>query len=223
MRPFNLLKTTKVIMSATLLALAVSSCTSIDPYTGEQRTSKTTVGAGFGAIGGALLGAAAGGRKGALIGAVAGGTAGAVVGNTMDRQDEQLRRVLRGSGVRVVRTRNNIQLIMASDLTFARNSASIKSSLYPTLNSIANVIRHYRRTNIMVSGFTSSTGTRDYNQTLSEKRARSVGSYLKAQGINPRRVFTQGYGQRHPVASNKTASGRRANRRVVITLRQMAQ
>ena len=215
----------KNIARATLLtALAlggVVGCSSVDPYTGEQTTSNTAKGGAVGALGGALFGAMVGGGRGAAIGALAGGATGAVVGNTMDRQNAALRRRLRGTGVLVQRgPRGEIRLILASDVTFARSSANINSGFYPTLDSIAIVLRHYDNTNIIVSGYTSNTGSVGFNQRLSERRAASVGAYLRSQGINPNRVFTQGYGQRRPVASNATAQGRRANRRVVITLRR---
>ena len=213
---------TKTIALGALLASVFTGCTTIDPYTGEQRASKTTAGAGIGAFGGAALGAIVGGGRGAAIGAVLGGASGAVIGNSMDRQDAMLRQRLKGTGVQVTRTRDGIQLVMASDVTFANNSADIKSGFYQALDSVAIVLKRYNETNIVVSGYTSSTGDATYNQKLSERRAHSVGEYLISQGIRRNRVFTQGFGQRYPVASNDTAQGQRLNRRVVITLRPMA-
>ena len=212
----------KMIIGVVFASLIASGCTTINPYTGEQQGSRATAGAGVGAVGGALLGGALGGGRGALFGALAGGVAGAAIGNSMDQQDAMLRERLRGTGVQVTRTRDGIQLVLASDVTFAKGSADIKSSFFPTLNSVAIVLHKFNNTNIVVSGYTSSTGSVAFNQKLSERRARSVGDFLASQGINSRRIFTQGFGQRYPVASNNTASGRRLNRRVVITLRQMA-
>jgi outer membrane protein OmpA-like peptidoglycan-associated protein len=212
----------KVFVTGAVFALVLSGCTTVNPYTGEQQTSKTAVGGIGGAIGGALFGAAIGGGRGAAIGALAGGALGSVIGNTMDRQDQDLRRALLGTGVQVRRTRDGVQLVMSSDVVFANNSANIKSSLYPTLDSVGLVLRKYNNTNIVVSGFTSNTGTPEYNQSLSERRAASVGAYLESQGIDPHRIFTQGYGERYPIASNATAQGSALNRRVVITLRQMS-
>ena len=218
----KLMTIAKISVAGALVAMAVSGCTTVNPYTGQQQTSKTTLGGIGGALGGAILGAAVDGGRGAAVGALAGGALGSVVGNTMDRQDRELRRVLQGTGVQVRRTRQGVQLVMRSDVVFARSSANIKARLYPTLNSVARVLRHYGNTNIVVSGFTSNTGTAAYNQNLSERRAASVGAYLEGQGIDPHRVFTQGFGERYPVASNATARGRALNRRVVITLRQMS-
>lgn len=213
----------KMLASFITVLILVTGCTTINPYTGEQQTSRTTTGAGVGAVGGALLGGALGGGRGAIFGALAGGVAGAAVGNSMDRQDAMLRQRLRGTGVQVMRTSDGIQLVLASDVTFSKSSSDIKSSFFKTLESVAIVLHKFNDTNIIISGYTSNTGTAAFNQQLSERRARSVGDYLASQGINRKRIFTQGFGQRYPIASNDTVKGRRLNRRVVITLRQMAK
>jgi outer membrane protein OmpA-like peptidoglycan-associated protein len=198
---------------------ALSGCTTINPYTGQQQVSSTAIGAGIGTAGGALVGALAGGGKGALIGAAIGAAGGAVVGNVLDRQDAELRQELIGTGVQVNKQGNAIQLVMASDVTFRTNSADINAGFYPALNSVARVLKKYSNTNIVISGFTDTTGGDAYNQQLSEERAASVGGYLMSHNISPGRVFTQGFGKRYPVASNSTAAGRSQNRRVEITIR----
>jgi outer membrane protein OmpA-like peptidoglycan-associated protein len=80
------------------------------------------------------------------------------------------------------------------------------------------VVKEYEKTIIEVTGHTDSTGTAEYNQTLSEKRASSVGDYIPGQGILATRVLTQGFGQNMPVADNGTPSGREQNRRVELRL-----
>jgi len=213
----------KIIILSVIIVVstALTSCTTVSPYTGEKQVSSAAIGTGVGAAGGALVGGLIGGGRGVAIGAAAGGVTGGVIGYSMDRQNQELRQRLQGTGVQVKKEGNTIQLVMASDVTFKTDSADINSKFYPALNSVAIVLRKYSDTNIVVSGYTDSTGTAEYNQRLSEHRAKSVGDYLVAQRINPNRVFTQGFGERHPVASNKTPQGRKMNRRVVITLRQM--
>ncbi len=212
----------KLLVSG-LLVLCLVGCTTVNPYTGQREMSKSTAGAGIGAIGGALLGAAIGGGRGALVGAAIGGVGGAAIGHSMDYQDTMLRQRLVGTGVQVYRDRrtNTIQLVMNSDVTFRLNSAAIRSGLYPALDSVAIVLRKYRKTNVMIYGFTDNTGSAAYNQTLSEHRAGSVRNYLISQGVSRYRLFAKGYGERHPIASNKTVRGRHMNRRVVIELRPM--
>jgi len=204
------------------VALVLGGCMSTDPYTGEQKTSNTAKGAGIGAITGALVGMAVSSKsdrgKGALIGAASGAAIGGGVGFRMDKQEAALRAKLEGSGVRVVREGNNIRLIMPGDLTFDVGSYNVRSQFYATLESVALVLKAFTKTNIRIGGHTDSTGGDSLNQTLSERRASSVGQFLISQGIMSGRVVSTGYGKRYPIASNDSAAGRQANRRVELEL-----
>ncbi|OUS15846.1 hypothetical protein A9Q88_09805 [Gammaproteobacteria bacterium 50_400_T64] len=204
------------------LAIVLGGCTSTDPYTGEQKTSNTAKGAGIGAIAGALVGMAVSSKsdrgKGALIGAAIGGGAGAGVGHSMDKQEAALRTKLEGTGVSVIREGNNIRLIMPGNLTFDVGSYDVRSQFYATLESVAIILKEFTQTNIRVAGHTDSTGNDSDNQTLSERRANSVGQFLITQGVMSGRVSTAGYGKRYPTASNDTAAGRETNRRVELEL-----
>ena len=86
------------------------------------------------------------------------------------------------------------------------------------LNSVAIVLEEFDKTIIAVSGHTDSTGARDYNQQLSEERARSVANYLKSRNIVDARFEIVGFGEDYPIADNSTAEGRAQNRRVELTL-----
>lgn len=212
---------TKKIIILLSAALFLSGCTTLNPYTGENQVSNTTIGAGVGAIGGTLVGAMIGGRDGALIGAGIGGLTGGVIGHSMDNENAELRQRLMGTGVQIREEGNSIQLIMASDVTFATDSANIRSDFYPVLDSVALVIKKYNRTSIIISGYTDSTGSAEHNQILSEQRAKSVSAYLASQGVRRNRLFARGFGARYPIASNQSVSGRAMNRRVVINLRPL--
>ncbi len=218
------MKSIKIITAALAVILGLTGCAT-NPYTGERQASDTAKGAGVGALGGAgagaLIGAASGHAGiGALIGAGSGALIGGGVGYYMDQENAKLRQELVGTGVQVQKNADgSVSLIMSSDVTFATNSADINSGFYPTLNSVAKVLKEYNKTNVIVSGYTDNTGTPAYNQDLSERRARSVSNYLAGQGVSGNRLFSQGFGQRNPIASNATASGRSANRRVEIVLR----
>ncbi|PCJ92128.1 MAG: hypothetical protein COA46_06215 [Porticoccaceae bacterium] len=212
-------------MNKFLIAVAVFSlvgCMSTDPYTGQQKVSNTAKGAGIGAVAGALIGVATASKKdrgkGALIGAVSGAAVGGGVGFYMDRQEAALRAKLEGTGVRVVREGNNIRLVMPSSITFGVDRYEVRPEFYSTLESVAIVLKEFDKTNIRIAGHTDSTGSAEYNQTLSERRAGSVGQLLISQGIVSGRVWTTGYGERYAVASNDTDSGRQANRRVELEL-----
>jgi outer membrane protein OmpA-like peptidoglycan-associated protein len=162
-------------------------------------------------------------RKNALIAAGVGALAGGAIGNYMDRQEAQLRSQLQGSGVSVVRNGNDITLKMPGNITFQTNSADLQPSFYQVLNSVALVLKKYDKTILEVAGHTDSTGSAEYNQGLSERRAQTVAQYLESQGVNSERVMTVGAGETHPIASNDTPEGRQANRRVELTLEPLTQ
>ncbi len=203
------------------LVVFAGACT-IDPYTGEKKTSNTAKGATVGAVAGAVVGAATASdkdrKKGALTGAAAGAAIGGGVGYYMDVQEKKLRQELEGSGVRVKREGNDIHLIMPGNITFATNSFDIRSDFHPVLSSVAKVLAEFDKTVIKISGHTDSTGSSDYNQTLSEERASSVGAFLAQKGVTRGRLHAVGYGERYPIASNSSASGREQNRRVELKL-----
>ncbi len=207
------------IFIAALFALSMLGCMSTDPYTGEQKSSNTAKGIGIGALTGAVAGALAkDSSEGALAGAVGGAAIGGGVGYYMDRQEAKLRQQLQGTGVQVKREGKNIRLIMPGNITFATSRAEVRSEFYSVLDSVAQVLKEFDKTRIVVSGHTDSTGSAELNQTLSEQRAGSVKSYLINRGITAGRVNAHGYGYRYPIASNDTAEGRQANRRVELEL-----
>lgn len=205
-------------------AFFMEGCTT-DPFTGEQKMSNTGWGSIIGAAGGAAVGAAVtkDHRKGALIGAGVGALSGGAVGYYMDKQEAQLRQKLQGSGVSVTRQGENIMLNMPGNITFQTNSSDINANFYNVLNSVVLVLKEYNKTLIDVMGHTDSTGSDAINQPLSERRAASVGQYLISQGIDARRVATQGFGKSRPVASNDTPEGRTQNRRVELQLSPLTQ
>lgn len=212
----------KTIIVFAFTTLTLGGCMTYDPYTGEEKTSNATKGSIIGAIGGAAVGAAASSKsdrgKGALIGAASGAAVGGGIGYYMDRQEADLRHKLQGSGVQVARNGDQIELVMPGNITFDVNQTTIKSGFSGTLESVALVLKEYDKTVIQVEGHTDSTGSRDYNQLLSERRAGSVRDFLLNQGIQAGRTRAVGYGPRYPVASNDTEAGRDQNRRVELTL-----
>jgi len=208
-------KTKYVFVLISLLLLF--SCVT-DPYTGERKMAKTGMGAGIGALAGAGIGALAGGSKGAMIGAGIGALSGGAVGYYMDRQETKMREQLQGTGVSVTREGDNLILNMPGDITFATDQSDIKPGFYDVLNSVVLVLKEFEKTSIHITGYTDSTGSLEYNITLSEKRAQSVASYLQSQQIHPARIVTQGKGPQNPVASNDTVAGRARNRRVELIL-----
>lgn len=210
---------TRFITTLLLSALLTASCTTIDPFTREEKTSSTTKGAAVGAAVGAAGGAIAGGDlKSAAIGAGIGALAGGAVGAYMDRQEAELRRQLEGSGVSVTRVGDNIVLNMPGNITFATNSSTLNPAFHEVLDSVALVLDEYEKTVIEAAGHTDSTGDASYNQALSEQRAQAVSRYLVSKGVQPVRIAAYGHGESRPIASNATPEGRQENRRVELTL-----
>jgi outer membrane protein OmpA-like peptidoglycan-associated protein len=206
----------------------LQACTTVDPYTREEKTSKATTGAMIGAVAGAVLGIATSkdkkkrkerALKGAGIGAIAGGG----VGYYMDVQEAKLRQRLENTGVSVTRDGDNIILNMPGNITFEVNKTDVKPNFVEVLGSVALVLKEYKSTMIEVAGHTDSTGSDSYNQLLSQQRAHSVSNILIQSGVEGIRIDTVGYGETRPTASNQSASGRRQNRRVELTLLPYAE
>jgi outer membrane protein OmpA-like peptidoglycan-associated protein len=214
----------KAIAVVTCAAFLLGACQTQDPYTGEEKTSHATRGAIFGALGGAAIGALTNTSSGkqaarnALIGAGIGALVGGAVGGYMDQQEAELRQRLRAAGVSVQRQGNNIVLVMASDITFDVDSDQVKPQFYQTLAAVGEVLAEYNKTMIEVSGHTDSTGSNDYNQDLSQRRANAVAYVLAQNGVMPGRMYVMGLGETRPVASNATPAGRARNRRVEIQI-----
>ena len=149
-------------------------------------------------------------QRGALIGAG--------IGAYQDRQEAELRRETAGTGIDVSRDGDVIKLNLPDGVTFDFAKYDLKPQFYPALNTIASTLKEYNQTIVEVSGHTDSIGSDAANQTLSERRANAVSSYLIGQGVQRERFEVVGMGERYPVASNDTDSGRALNRRVEIRL-----
>ncbi|NGP53436.1 OmpA family protein [Thioalkalivibrio sp. XN8] len=208
---------------AAVAATLVAGCQTIDPYTGEEKTASATKGAAIGAGAGVLLGILTGDdskerRKRALILGGAGALAGGAVGNYMDQQEAELRRQLSGTGVSVTRVGEEIILNMPGNVTFETDSSDLKAGFFGVLDSVALVAQKFDKTVVEVTGHTDSTGSAEYNQALSERRAATVATYLVNRGVDQQRILAFGRGQTQPVADNSTAEGRALNRRVEIRL-----
>ncbi len=202
---------------------AVSACTTLDPYTREERPARAQRQAIIGAAAGAVVGLVTGDssmerKKRALVGAGLGALAGAGVGTYMDRQEAKLRAELERTGVSVTRIGDNITLNMPGNITFATDSAGLNAGFFEVLNSVSLVVNEFNQTVIEVAGHTDSTGEEDYNQQLSERRAGAVAAYLGTRSVLTDRIITVGMGEGRPVASNGTDGGRQQNRRVELTL-----
>lgn len=112
-----------------------------------------------------------------------------------------------------------IRKIMINDVNFEFNLATLKDSAIRILDLAAAKINHNSATvkSVLVTGYTDSAGSEDYNKVLSQHRANAVKSYLESKGVTG--ITAIGAGEANPVADNDTAAGREANRRAEIEVR----
>jgi outer membrane protein OmpA-like peptidoglycan-associated protein len=218
----------KAAVAAALAAGLAAGCQTIDPYTGEQKTASATYGALIGAGVGAAVGMMSGRdakqrRQRALIGAGVGALGGGAVGAYMDRQEDELRRQMRDSGVTVTRKGDDIILNMPGNVTFRTDSADLNANFFKVLDGVALVAKKYDKTIIEVAGHTDNVGSSEYNRQLSQRRASAVTRYLVGRGVDDSRLMTAAGGEEHPIAGNSTEQGRAANRRVEVTLAPLTQ
>ena len=217
-------QTLKLAALGATLAVFTAGCATYTGQTNDPNDPNRTkrgalIGAGIGAAAGLLSGGdAVERRQRAMVGAGIGALAGGGIGAYQDRQEAELRRETAGTGIDVSRDGDVIKLNLPDGVTFDFGKADLKSQFYPALNNVAATLREYNQTIVEVSGHTDSIGSEAVNQRLSEQRAASVGNYLIGQGLQRERFEIVGMGERYPVASNDTDSGRALNRRVEIRL-----
>jgi outer membrane protein OmpA-like peptidoglycan-associated protein len=99
-------------------------------------------------------------------------------------------------------------------INFEFDKDEITPESYPTLDLIADILLANPRLKVIALAHTDSVGTEEYNQDLSERRAKSVKEYLVKRGVPPPSVRFKGFGFSRPVADNGTAEGQAQNRRV---------
>lgn len=131
------------------------------------------------------------------------------------RRAEQLEKEL--GDVKSQQTERGLVLTL-SNIIFDVDKAELNPGANLTLNKIADFLKEYENRNIMIEGFTDSSGPSSYNAELSRQRAESVRQALISRGIDESRIETRGYGEEFPIASNDTTAGRQLNRRVEIVV-----
>ena len=175
------------------------------------------IGAGAGGAAGGVIGNQFGNTAlGAIIGAAVGGTAGVLIGNEMDKRAEEMRQDMQGA--KIERVGEGIKITFDSGLLFDVNKFDLRPQAKTNIESLARILNKYPDTNILVEGDTDNTGSEDYNQRLSERRAQSVANHLMGLGVPGPRISTVGLGESNPVASNDTDAGRQQNRRVEVAI-----
>lgn len=109
-------------------------------------------------------------------------------------------------------------VVTFGDVLFGTGQAQLKPGSARNIDKLADVLQSYPQRNVLIEGFTDSTGSEATNLALSQRRSAAVREALIDKGVNPGRISTRGYGESYPVAGNTSASGRQLNRRVEIIL-----
>ena len=214
-------KKTALVALTVILVAGLSSCEATKNANNAQKGA--VIGTAGGAILGAIIGNNAGkggkGEIGAVIGGVVGGTAGVLIGNKMDKQAQKIEEEIPGAKVERIDDGILVTFDENSGVQFATNLYNITASSEVLLTKLANILKEYPDTNVLVVGHTDSSGPAAYNMTLSEKRAYAVTNYfVQNKGLSSSRFTTTWFGEDQPIADNSTIEGRAKNRRVNVAI-----
>lgn len=214
-------KKTALVALTVILVAGLSSCEATKNANNAQK------GAVIGTAGGAILGAIIGnnvgkggkGEIGAVIGGVVGGTAGVLIGNKMDKQAQKIEEEIPGAQVERIDDGILVTFDENSGVHFETEKYNITSTSEVILTKLANILKEYPDTNVLVVGHTDSSGSAGYNMSLSERRANAVTTYfVNNKGLSSSRFTTTWFGEDQPIADNSTVEGRAKNRRVNIAI-----
>ena len=206
----------QLILGAAAATLFLAGCADMNMSDTQRRTA---IGAGAGALGGAVLSSATGGKAGtgAVLGAGVGALGTYIWSQNMERQKREMEQATQGTGIAVTQTQDNqLKLDIPSDISFALGRSDIQGNFAPVLDRFAEGLRNNPNTDVRIIGHTDNTGSDAVNNPLSLDRAASTRNYLTGRGIDGRRISIEGMGERQPIATNETADGRSRNRRVEI-------
>ena len=201
------------LIKTVALAVALTGCAAIN----SNKEKGAVIGAATGAAVGGVIGNQTGSTaRGAIIGAAVGGAAGAIIGHQMDQKAKEIQQSV--PGATVTRVGEGLVVTFDSGLLLDFNSDVLKPAARSNLDNLAANLSSFGDSKLVLVGHTDSVGTAQYNQALSERRSRSVGTYLIVKGVPSVRVEVSGRGESEPVQSNDSEMGRAANRRVEVAV-----
>ena len=154
--------------------------------------------------------------RNAIMGASASGQAATVITRQMEKQAQELAFELPGATVQ--RLGAGIVVTLPEGMLFAQESDELAPASRDNLRRLANSLEKYPNTRLMIVGHTDTQGGTDRNQSLSERRAQSLASFLEQLGVNRARMTALGRGDAEPIATNDTDAGRQWNRRIEIAI-----
>jgi len=211
----------RVLCGAIAVAL-VAGCATNPDWARTRTTQGAAIGTVAGAAGGAILAPRGSKGTGAIIGAVVGGLTGAGVGYYLDQQAKELAQI---PEAQVVRQPDRVNVTMAEAVLFDFGSTNLKPEATAALAKVADVLKRYPESKVIIKGYTDNVGGEEANLKLSERRSQMVRNYFIAQNVAAERLTAVGFGESLPAASNASAEGRAKNRRVELEIipQQQAQ
>jgi outer membrane protein OmpA-like peptidoglycan-associated protein len=200
-----------IVITAVAMSVFIAGC----------GASNAVKGGVIGGVAGGVVGGVVGDQLGnttlgVIIGAAVGGTAGVLIGNHMDKQADEIENEI--DGVSVERIGEGIALKFDSGILFGFDSEILQPQAKENIYKLADILKKYPDSNILIAGHTDSDGAEQYNQSLSERRAKAVSDYTMMQGVSSSRLSIVGLGETEPIATNSTESGKQLNRRVEIAI-----
>jgi outer membrane protein OmpA-like peptidoglycan-associated protein len=140
--------------------------------------------------------------------------------NKLELEKQELRARLLAQFNRVLPTTDTSRglVVNMGDVLFSTGKSDLGSPAQVALARLSGIVLNYPSLQLAIGGYTDSTGSADFNQKLSEQRAKGVLDFLVTQGLDAGKLSSQGYGPSDPVADNDTAKGRQLNRRVEIVI-----
>ena len=201
-----------IFSAATVITMA--GCTYNDGLPNQPAT-----GAVIGGVTGAAIGNAIGDdTRSAVIGGMIGAAVGGAIGANIAQQERELTQQLAGTGASVTNTGSQLRVVLPESVTFATGSATVASGFRPALREVARSLNAHPNSTVRVVGHTDTMGSDAYNQQLSQDRALAVARILIREGVMSTRITYSGRGDREPVTTNATVTGRAQNRRVEIVI-----
>jgi len=223
------MKLHKTILASTAAVFMLAGCYNQPGLVEDGSYDRTKTGAVGGAAAGAMIGYNTGRHdaKSAIIGGLLGAALGGAIGYNMDEQANAMARAL-GTGVNndplaaldpnntiiVSKHPNYVKIMFRDRMMFATDSARLQPSARNKVQKVGQLLANYPQTVVGVAGFTDNTGSYEYNQRLSQRRAQTVGDLLAVNG----RPFIKGCSYEKPIAPNNSARNKALNRRVEVYL-----
>ncbi|KEJ90873.1 OmpA family protein [Sulfitobacter donghicola] len=213
------------LVAAVTSVIALGACTdpngsilAQDGDANKNLKNGALIGAGAGAVIGALSRGDGNRDQGAIKGALIGAALGAGGGALLDKQESDLRASLGNDNVTITNTGDRLIVTLPQDILFATGSSAVRPDLQRDLGAVSSNLQAYPDSTIQIIGHTDSDGDASYNQQLSESRANAVANVLINNGTATSRIRVDGRGESQPVSSNLTPEGKAQNRRVEIII-----